>query len=390
MNFKIKSILILVILFSSCRPNSKNDSTSFSIDLTKSEISNLSDFVDTIEYVLLKTSDNQNLVSPHSVKFWENSIYVQDHSTNELFVFNNFGTVDKVHQPTGRGPNEYFQIQDFHINLEGNLTLHDPILSKIQTYGQDGFLINEFKTSIRSQNFYDTKDFTLFFMSYSTELREHNFLRREKNSGAYTEFIKIPQEKSNLTKHDSHLGFIVNPYKNEIIFTPHSSSEVAFFDQKNGNLIRSINFNFGKHSPPSTIWKNNLKILNEEIAQKSYVKEIGAFFPFQHHYLMYVRQGTKDRHYILLNNEFEVVRQLISPTNDIDNIELNTLPWSHTQTDIVYLKRSKDILDNYRNLQEHNELSKTNSNIHEFIRLHQELLDDDMWVIVKYKLKQEL
>jgi len=377
--------LLILLTIVSCNSTIERENDIYSINLDQSLEGKLSDKFSAIEYILLDATDDQPLASPHGIKSSSpDHFFIRDLTTNKIFAFNALGQIEKIYKPSGRGPGEFFQIQDFHTNSKGHIFLHDPINAKIQMYSVNGDFFDENKTTLRSMNFYKSEVFTLFFMSYDTHSGNHNFIKTDNLTEKETEFIKIPEEKANSIKYDSHFGFVDDPFRNELYFVLHYATEVAFFNKNSGNLMRHVHFDFNDYNMPTDIWKKDRKTIREIVKSNNYVTDIDAFIPFQDQYFMYVNQGGKKKHHIFLDTNMDVIYQSYNPLNDLDGMIMNSMPWYFTEDEVIYLKRSSDIYNNYPNV-----FSDVNSksNIHEFFNQNNEKLKDDMWVLIKLKVK---
>jgi hypothetical protein len=381
------SALILFLIVVSCQNPKEEVLKSFLIKLDDSQPGKLSENFLSIEYILLDAAEEQPLVNPYTIKFSMDNAFVQDFSTNQLFVFDAKGQVVNIYQPKGKGPGEFFQIQDFHTDQAGHIFLHDPINSKIQTYEPNGELKEEAKANLRSGNFYEQENFTLFFMSYRTDEGNFNFIKRNKINGTTIGYVEIPEKKANSTPHMSHIGFVEDHFRDELYYLLHNSTEVVIFDKKTGDLKRDVHFDFGNYQIPAEIWGQNPKTINQLVEENLYVKDIGAFIPYSKGYFMYINQGGKKKHHIFLDENLQVRSINHNHSNDLDGLKINAMPWTFSQDEIVYLKRSTDIYNSYLEAYPEASNQNPNSNIHEFFNQNQEKLKEDMWVLVKLKLK---
>lgn len=378
---------LLLLLIASCNTSIDREDNIYHIDLNTSLQGKLSDKISGIEYILLDAADDQPLVEPYNIKFSKNYIFIQDFITNELFVFDGMGKIVNILEPKGRGPGEFFQIKDFHTNSKEQIILQDPINSKIQIYDPNGELKGEIKSNIRSMNFYGEESFSLFFMSYGTDEGNFNFIKNDKNDHFEKEFLEIPEEKANSTPHRSHIGFVADPFRDQIYFVLHNATELAYFDKNSGDLMRHVHFDFGDYNMPIDIWKKERQTIRDLIERNLYVTDIGAFVPFKDQYFMYVNQGGKKKHHIFLDEDLHVISQSYNQVNDLDGIKINVMPWTFTEDEVVYKSRSSSLYNNYLEAYPEGKSKNSKSNIHEFFNQNKEKLKDDMWVLIKLKVK---
>ncbi len=89
------------------------------IELNPLEATNeilLSEFIDSIQYIKLKTDSNTVIGRIHEIVIKDKYIYVQDISQGIIFVFDKTGTLKSKLDKMGRGPDEYTKLGPFFID----------------------------------------------------------------------------------------------------------------------------------------------------------------------------------------------------------------------------------------------------------------------------------
>lgn len=126
---------------------------------------------------------------------------------------------------------------------------------------------------------------------------------------------------------------------------------------------------------------------NSEVSEKKLVRDVATFLPFEKlNYLSVVQGDNSSRHTILMDKKKNIIFQKKDLSNDLDGLNLNRNPWSFTDDAIVYLDHASRFLDKYENKNDVKSNSKK-SNLEEFVSKYKNELEDDSWILAKYKLK---
>lgn len=384
------SFFVLAIALLSCSENIKfsENEIFIEVDLDDSDVGKLSDIAESIDYILLESSEAHPLVSPHNLKFdLNNNIYLRDDATNQLFVFDSKGKFKMLFSPQGMGPREYFQMSDFQITKE-KVIIFDSSINKIIEFDSLGEFISEHKVYNKFFVFYSGEDFILNFSSYKPDFNQFNFIKTDVTTGDWKGFVKIPEDKLNLGNFDFPTGFMEIDSREKIYFNIPFSTEIAHFDKKSGEFLGLYLFDFGKYKMPNEYLKMDRKRMYENQRERNLVRQINSFFPFNDFYFLYVTQGMgKKNHMLILNREGKIKYQKYNLENDLDFMEILGYPWSFTKDEIVYMVSSIDFLNEYFRIFMENKEEQSPDKIHRFVKKYENQLKEDTKVLVKIKLK---
>ncbi|MCL6260881.1 6-bladed beta-propeller [Aquiflexum sp. TKW24L] len=382
------SILFLIIFLISCTGESIKDLSEIEVDLDRSEEGKLSDFAESIEYILLDYPEEFPMVWPHNVKFDKyNNIYIRDLETNQLFVFDSKGKFKNIFLPKGKGPGEFFQISDFQI-VDGIAIIFDTSINKIIEFDSLGNFIEEFRIVNKNLNFFQGDSYILNFTSYNPEYDGFNFIKIEDGKDGFTGFIPIPKEKESIGNFDSQIGFMEDFHRDKVYFNVPMSYEIVSFDKKNGNLAKKQTLNFQRYTMPNEYLKLPRQEMYSLQEERNLVRDISSFFPFKGFYFYSIRQGMgKKNHVLILNEKDEIIYQKFNHVNDIDGMGILGFPWSFTKDEVVHLVSSGDFYNEYLKSFNGKKVKGSANNIHGFFKANESKLKDDYRILVKYKLK---
>ncbi|MCR9014545.1 6-bladed beta-propeller [Aquiflexum gelatinilyticum] len=379
---------VLVIFFISCSEKSNKDLSEIEVDLDRSEEGKLSDFAESIEYILLDYPEEFPMVWPHNVKFDKyNNIYIRDLETNQLFVFDSEGKFKNIFLPKGKGPGEFFQISDFQIT-DGNAIIFDTSINKIIEFDSLGNFIEELRIVNKNLNFFQGESYILNFTSYNPEYKGFNFIKIEDGKDGFSGFLPISLGKESIGNFDSQVGFMEDFHRDKVYFNVPMSYEIVSFDKKAGNLTRTQILNFNKYNMPIEYLKLPRPEIYSLIEEKNLVRDISSFFPFNGFYFYTIRQGMgKKSHVLILDESDEIIYHKYNHLNDIDGMGILGFPWSFTKNEVVHLVSSGDFYFEYLKSFNGKKVKGSANNIHGFFKANESKLKDDYRILVKYKLK---
>ncbi|WP_157466078.1 6-bladed beta-propeller [Belliella baltica] len=390
---KLITLFTLVFIIS-CSPKTPSiNEGSISIDLDKSELGYISEIVTEIDYVLLGSESSSYLSEPKKIKFDQNqNIYVSDGLLYSLFVFHPSGELNYSLTPSGKGPREFLKISDYNL-LDDSILILDNAIGKVLKFDLAGNFIEEFKFRDKSTHFFQKNDYLLKFTSYRSDYDGFNFLKYNLIDGSSSGIVPYPIEKESIGNFSFQYSFI-NPLRdNSVYYNIPYSYEVAEFDVDSGDLKDLLIFDFGKYSLNTSDYellkegRTGRDKFNSEVSEKKLIRYVATFLPFEKiNYMSVVQGDNSSRHTILMDKKKNIIFQKKDLSNDLDGVNLNRNPWSFTDDAIVYLDHASGFLDKYKSKNElKNGYSK--SNLEEFVSKYKNELEDDSWILAKYKLK---
>jgi hypothetical protein len=143
---KIKLLISLIFIFCSCNVKNTNENndleSAIKIDLLSESslwIKRLSEFTENIEYIPLQTVES-SLISDNVGKIVKKAerIYIQNRILNrgEILCFNIDGKFLFKIEKSGRGPEEYTNIEDFDVSSDNKFVMILPsLIHKLLLYG---------------------------------------------------------------------------------------------------------------------------------------------------------------------------------------------------------------------------------------------------------------
>jgi hypothetical protein len=105
---------------------------------------------------------------------------------------------------------------------------------------------------------------------------------------------------------------------------------------------------------------------------------------------MSIYQTNKSLHFIFLDKEMNVTRQINKFENDIDQMKIRNIPWTVFEDNLVFKINSVDFYNDYIAKFSGQRVSAEEGNVHEFFQNHQEKLKDDQTVLVSLTLRDDL
>lgn len=370
----------------SCSPTTNESHTeTITIDLSQSQEGQFSELFEGLEYILLDSDDSNPLVHPYNFSFEDGQIIVNDLRRDVLFFFNQKGQILKTINPSGKGPGEYFQMDGYQIT-DQHIYIQDTYLYKTLQFDRDGNLLSEIKNNFNNTEFYHNNTYSLYFLSYSPDFDGHHFIKKNHHTGETKSYLPIAKDLIGLGKSRAINGYV--PIKDDgLAFALPSSTNVAFFTESTGDLIKAIHFDFGKHQlEDQKRWMDRHE-LNTYLDENNLVENISFFFQLEKSYIMRVAQGGSNRHVLIMDEDLNIIKQWKNLKNDIDGINLS-FPWTSTSEDMIFLKQSSGIYNDYLATYAGKKVVIEKHSIHDFFDRHKERLKEDKWVIVKAKYKK--
>lgn len=380
------SIALTLLLMSSC--SKENDLTTtyqtINLELDNGLRGNFSEFIDKMEYFLVKTDTTDFLVSPYKIVANDSVYFIEDSFQKKIYKYNKFtGTYASIGR-SGEGPEENLELDDFSVTNEG-IIMHDSKLKKFLQFNFEGDFIEEGKSLYHRSIFYQGDNFKLIYSHNDPEIGSR--IIRVNNNGEIKGFLKIEDWFAQKLTRDQN-GFIYNSKLRQIYFLLPYTNEIAVFDE-NGELIKIVKLDFGRYSFTKEAWKKYEDFnsqMNYAIENKL-VFQINSFLVLNDYYVISLNQEGGKGHLIILDHNFNLIRHFSDMINDLDNVKLSTIPWSAYGDKFLFLINSKRFIKENPFLDK--ELPKIgNSNINSFMDLYRgELFEDEYQVLVEVDLK---
>lgn len=380
-------LLFYFILFiSSC--SSDNLSSSNEIDLSKSVPGLASDFIESFDYMLVNYSDSLPIVQPYMLVPYEDLIFIEDQSLNNIFIIDRQGEVKNIIKSEGGGPKQFQYIDDFQVE-ENKVIIKDTQLNKFIAFNFDGAFLYEEPASNKALNFFYSDKFKLHFFNNRLNDGEYNFVKEGSNGEILNQDYPAKRRYGGkiLSLENS---FIKDEFGNQLFLNIPFSYDVAFFDL-NGNLKKIKTFEFGNSSltdEERLIYENGEFTDSRKSESYSYVEYINQFFAVGDKYYMFVTNGREESHFVSLDREFNVLNQFKKIENDIDGFTMLNFPRWQTNNQLIQRLTSNTFLKNYLKNEEKMKEQFPNAKIHEFVEKNRYKLERDWLVLIFWNLKK--
>jgi len=388
MRYSFLLIINISLVFSGCNHSSQkipSDQTIVNIDLDKSGEGNLSDLFEGITYTLLDPGDDEILVRPYKIIYFDNLILVEDRDLRNIHLYTRDGSLLHVFKAKGRGPGEFNQPDDFQIK-DGQLIIKDLTLSKFIAFDLTGKFLWEEKTEILSPNFLSLKNGMLHYMNHQASIDDSNFYYIQTNGDANG---RVPIRPGyGIFNYAENNGFIQDPNRQQIFFSIPNTNEVAVFNYE-GELEKTLLFDVGKYllSDELKIEYTKSRILREKVVDGNFVQYVSAFFPFKNQYFLSLEQGQNTNHLIMLDDQFNVIFQANKFANDLDGMKIRGIPWTFSEDEVIFQINSNSFYNDYIEKFKGQKIRITKGSVHEFFDQNKEKLLDDQRVLVAMKVK---
>jgi hypothetical protein len=383
--FKVVIVVVLTTL-GSCSGKKPSGLTSIRIDPKDSQSLMLSEFFEEINYVFLDDSDTLPLVNPYKISFKGDLILVSDNVLDNIHVFNDSGERQFSLQSLGQGPMEFSHLEDFFVHGD-SIIIKDNVLKKLLIFDLKGQVLGEQKFKLLSAEFF----YHPFFRIYYLENNEaYNFAKIDSDDNILERDYQVDQNILGFKLLSNH-GFQKDSFRNLIFFNIPYTYHVAVFNEL-GKMVNILEFDFGTANISSSqharfghgYEKRNF------VEQHQLVEMITCFFPFRNGYFVFFIQSNKVWHFVWLDNNFKVIQQAKSFNNDLDLMKIRTIPWSYDEEYVVFMTRSIDLYNDFKERENEIRTNYPSSQIISFYEKYKEKLQDDKTVLVKLKINSNL
>lgn len=375
-------LLVFLVVLSSCQGVEKTENR-IQIDLDKSIKGKFSDVFESIDYMVLENPDDSPLVWPYTVKYHAGNFWMRDITTNMIFKYSGNGAISGVIRPSGKGPLEYFQADDFQV-FQDSIVLKDSYLKKFISFDHFGTPIREYKFPLNSLHFHKGDGYTLHFSGFTQRNEGYLFQRIAEATNHQFGVFPTDGSKEKLGNAEGPQGFLSVPDSEKLIYLLPQTREIAFFDGTKGSPISILEFDYGAYNLPEELIGQRREKNDEP---NSYVEANGAFLPLRNKYFLFVNQGKENFHYIFMDQDFSLLAQYQNLENDLDGFDLKSFPWASNEHEIFYLIRSVKFYNAYVETFSNQKVKIVPDTIHDFFQRNKEKLVDDNWMIIRLKVK---
>ena len=268
----MKKPLILIIIAISLFSCSQRSTVSSFIDLNRSNSVSVFDIFESVDLVLLETTDQSLIKNIRQVIYFNDRYYVLDSDQAILFCFDSNGKyLFKVAQ-FGQGPEEYLRLEHFNIDPHNNQLLLLEPYGNLLAFDLDGQFLS--KTRLPKEvpaynDVYVTGENRLVFTSLS--YNELLFYDRNENS-IYDRLFNEDGRKLR----DGYFFIIYRIYNHnsDLFFSPPLSNDIINLSDRT-----VFSWNFGK--------RTNTKKMIEEVKGFISKSDQENFRPTPQHYYVY-------------------------------------------------------------------------------------------------------
>lgn len=248
-------IVVVFIFLNSCSSQLDYEAErNISLNPEDAEITNLSQFIENVEFVKLSTEDGAYIGSIEKVKVTENRIYILDaYNSVALYVYDRLGNLLFKIANYGRGPGEFLGPYDFTIdNVNGMISIYDASAIKLSFYDiNDGKFIKDELLDFSVRRFEAVDGRYVFYTDNRIEKNvSHNIIITDSSLNIQNEYLKI--------KEDMRGVYFLMPmnfstYNQKLFFTPHS--EYNIYKYEKGNFEKFTSIDFGKYKAPEEYYR---------------------------------------------------------------------------------------------------------------------------------------
>jgi hypothetical protein len=383
---KFKFLLLLILFINSCiGENIKEDDgiVKIEIDLESFNEGNLSDLYDSITYVLLKPDSSNFLADPYKIKFYKDLIFIRDAFHNSIFIYDKKGNLQFRINSTGKGPKEFFTMDDFSI-YNDTIWIKDGLLKKELAYSLNGDLLLEKVSVFKRAMFHKGNTFNLYYLNNDPDF-DYRIIR--KSSQDVIPYILRPDYLVNNIFSDP-LGFQSDKQLN-VYFNLPNDYKILQFDSM-GILAKQYSFDFGFQNFKYEDRIELGEIINHyEYAEENVlVESITSFVVLDEGHMIYLRRNEQNKEYIFFDRYFSYLYKGKNLINDLDFIPIVEMPWSSNGEEVIYLLNTSKFMS-INNLEEIQKREGLKSNLNQFLFENSTYMEEENYIIAFAQMKKE-
>ena len=188
---QIRLIIFLIfgiVLFSCNSPEYTS-----SIDLTKNHTVSVFDVFSDVKVIKLETTENNLINEIKRVKYYDSRYFILDERSQQIFCFDEDGSLVYKIDSQGRGKGEYHYITDFSIDEKNEqMVILDPVVQRVHFFDLNGGFLSshDIKSDkvLGLNRVYPLQDSLLILISITFERLQFYSLKEEKIKYADLEF----------------------------------------------------------------------------------------------------------------------------------------------------------------------------------------------------------
>lgn len=351
------------------------------IDVLKKPTISEEDFVSSVsnlKYIPLKVDANSLIAEMTKVIEFENNFYILDRKYAAIRIFDLSGNFIRNLSNIGSGPGQYLSLNGFDIDTEKReIIVYTSESMKLIRYKMDGEFLSEKKTTFFGFDYLldEKTDNNIFFINNNPVLdkQNYNLLYTDYNNSIKDNFFAfskgdcyIINECGGMTKGAD--GLVYNNPLNDTIFNC------------NGSCKAKYAVNFGSLKCPDEVKRSISKVqelLNYSyLENKIYESKQAIIFPYTCNRYTYTAYYDKKNREVITNLNMPNLSFFIMRPPIGLNIKTNTF-YSYISKEFVdiALNRDSKILEKLRVKNK------------DFVRLLENLKDDDNPILISYSFK---
>lgn len=283
MNFKIPSkykavlsILLVVLLPTSCRKESNSDGVSTEvIDFSSLDKKELSELQSDTSYLLLRASDPKMLIGSISkIIPNEDKVYFVDGRHRYAVAYDSHGRSVGMVGAIGKGHLEFLRCHDLATDNQGNVYLSDGTSDKYIKYDSNLNAIEEFKANPEGTEIFITEDGHMLVGLSPWNVGEYAGC----SVGLLDQQMNLTKTYGNIGKHDENVAFGGTGFANSGQYVSYVSpyeirDDVMLFSPIDGEYVRRLVFDFGNQSVPDE-YKSDIENNMEHIEKYTRLQDI--------------------------------------------------------------------------------------------------------------------
>lgn len=179
----------------------------------------LSKIIDSIGYVQLETAEGHFVKTIEKIIPFKNFYYIQDRDRKSIFIYGKNGSFVGEIKSVGKGPGEYYKIDDFIIDPhEEVLEVYNRRQQKIFKFNLSGEFIKEVRSGLLATAFTKLDSNKYLFYNFTSKYYPYNLTIADENGEIFNQFFYgdiIKDHVMGLTHYFSnevnHLSFLKWP-----------------------------------------------------------------------------------------------------------------------------------------------------------------------------------